>query len=101
MWGGPGDDTMISQTTNGGTLLTKVLHGGSGDDLMYGGGNATGGPGTDTTNGIWMYGDEGDDVMYGKDNAVKRLMWGGSGDDYMRGGDGATTSKIDGGDDAD
>lgn len=73
----------------------NVLHGGSGDDLLQGGAETTGGLFPTSLTGDTLYGDEGDDTIYGDAGHDYLLggvdndsLIGGSGDDTLFGGDG-------------
>jgi Ca2+-binding RTX toxin-like protein len=100
IYGGDGDDTL-----KGDPNFRTRMHGGAGDDKLYGG---------DWYGGDEMYGDEGNDYLYGNggndyleagtlsyadylyggegddlligDPTFRTRMWGGKGDDELRGG---------------
>ena len=61
--------------------MQDVLHGGPGDDLIYGGDDyrMTGGNGA----ALYIYGDEGNDVIWGKTKMDNEYIWGGEGDDWI------------------
>ena len=67
-----------------------MLHGGPGDDVIYGGegktGNRTDGANTAETDYKYLYGDEGDDSLFLSDFAEYSYAKGGSDDDYIQQG---------------
>ena len=77
-----GGHDIVLTTSN--VTQTMTIDGGSGNDLLTGGGGRNvifGGLGND-----FLYGDGGDDVLFG--GAGNDLLSGGSGDDVLVGGDG-------------
>ena len=72
-----------------------MLHGGPGNDLMYGGDDYYG-TGGGMNGKLWMYGDEGNDEMWGKNEVDEEYIRGGEGHDDIYGGYGATISILNG-----
>ena len=71
------------------------MHGGAGDDLIYGGtGPDFDGGSANVTDSKYLYGDEGHDSIWGSSDLYGQYIKGGSGDDIIRSGDRPINSII-------
>ena len=67
-----------------GSIFQDVIHGGEGDDLIYGGtDNSLDGAQAGVVDFKYLYGDEGHDTIYGSSFTDFQYIWGGEGDDII------------------